>query len=306
MNNAPSRRRWHTIPRRLWPCLIAEYCFVRLLHRNHWPFWSEKRFRRQSRFLLRHHQTRDLFRHIEYGFAEWAVNLQSGNALLDVGTGHTVFAGYLAQQVPCRLVALDYDRYCEEFQRNFHAGLQLKDARVVFADATNSGLPAESFDRILAVSVIEHFPGDGDTRFMKEAARLLRPGGRLVVTVPALRDYQENERVVHYHGFERRYNAQALQDRLIGPSGLKAKCLYYILRRENGLTARFLRKYYPDLNHFFGAWYQSGNNLTFERCSHILTRTFLDIGESPDGTEIGALLLLEKTDTGQDLQDLQD
>jgi SAM-dependent methyltransferase len=284
----------YAVPRRLWPLLGAEYCFVRLFHRNRWPFWSEEAFRRQSEFLQRHHQTRDCFRHIEYGFAEWALNLQPGNDLLDVGTGETVFAGYLAQQVPCRLTALDHDRYCEEFLTGFYSDLRLPDFHLVFADATNSSLPDGAFDRILAVSVIEHFPDDGDTRFIREAARLLRPGGRLVITVPALNVYQENKEVVHYHGFERRYDVRALQERLIAPSGLIPRSLYYILRRENGLTARFLKKYHPDLNHLFGAWYRTENNLTLERYSHVLTHTFLDISDSPDGTEIGALLLLEK------------
>jgi len=41
----------------------------------------------------------------------------------------------------------------------------------------------EVFDAVVSISTVEHIPGDGDTRVMVEAARVLRPGGRVVVTV---------------------------------------------------------------------------------------------------------------------------
>lgn len=48
------------------------------------------------------------------------------------------------------------------------------------ADATDIPLPDNSFDRILAVECIFHFPSR--QRFLNEAARLLRPGGKLVLS----------------------------------------------------------------------------------------------------------------------------
>ncbi len=48
------------------------------------------------------------------------------------------------------------------------------------ADATDIPLPDNSFDRILAVECIFHFPSR--QRFLNEVNRLLKPGGRLVLS----------------------------------------------------------------------------------------------------------------------------
>lgn len=45
-------------------------------------------------------------------------------------------------------------------------------------------LPDDSFDVITSMSVIEHIPGDGDIIAIKEMWRLLKPGGKLLISVP--------------------------------------------------------------------------------------------------------------------------
>ena len=47
-------------------------------------------------------------------------------------------------------------------------------------------LPDESFDTALAIDVIEHV--ERPDRFCQEARRLLKPGGKLLITFPAMHD----------------------------------------------------------------------------------------------------------------------
>jgi SAM-dependent methyltransferase len=56
-------------------------------------------------------------------------------------------------------------------------------ARAVRGDALALPFPDGSFDKIIAAEVLEHIPDD--MAAMGELARVLRPGGRLAVTVPA-------------------------------------------------------------------------------------------------------------------------
>jgi SAM-dependent methyltransferase len=56
-------------------------------------------------------------------------------------------------------------------------------ARTVRGDATAMPFPTASFDAVIAAEVLEHIPLD--RRALAEIARVLRPGGRLAVTVPA-------------------------------------------------------------------------------------------------------------------------
>ena len=56
-------------------------------------------------------------------------------------------------------------------------------ARTVTGDALSLPFPDDSFDKIVAAEVLEHIPDDMSA--MAELLRVLRPGGRLAVTVPS-------------------------------------------------------------------------------------------------------------------------
>src|SRR5919109_2339880 len=99
--------------------------------------------------------------------------------------------------------------------------LEVQDARhLTYADAF--------FDRIFTISVIEHIPEAGDSEAMHEIARVLRPGGRLGLTVPfAAGGYAEEfVRGPIYERdstggetfYQRRYDRAALQARLLEPA----------------------------------------------------------------------------------------
>lgn len=81
-------------------------------------------------------------------------------------------------------------------------------AGVAFAigSAEHAPLRSASCDGALALDVIEHL--DDDAAALAETARLVRPGGFLMVTVPALPSLWGNQDVVSHH--KRRYTARAL------------------------------------------------------------------------------------------------
>jgi SAM-dependent methyltransferase len=58
-------------------------------------------------------------------------------------------------------------------------------------DATTISHEDNSFDRIFSVSVFEHIPDLGDVDAVKEVARVLKPGGIFVMTLPAYKNYLE-------------------------------------------------------------------------------------------------------------------
>jgi SAM-dependent methyltransferase len=51
-----------------------------------------------------------------------------------------------------------------------------------------------SFDGAYSVSVLEHIPAPGDEEALRELARVTKPGGRVVVTLPHARVYREDWR----------------------------------------------------------------------------------------------------------------
>jgi len=86
-------------------------------------------------------------------------------------------------------------------------------------------LPGASFDRVVSISVIEHIPDDSAA--IREMARVLKPGGLLALTTPFGPAFHQTGEVHHKDrsgrwtgDMDRVYTPQALQERLIGPSGL--------------------------------------------------------------------------------------
>ncbi len=82
--------------------------------------------------------------------------------------------------------------------------------RFQFAIGRAEALPlaARSFDVVLALDVLEHL--DDDVAGLREAALLTRPGGLLLVTVPALPILWGRQDVVSHH--RRRYTRRNLLD----------------------------------------------------------------------------------------------
>jgi SAM-dependent methyltransferase len=67
------------------------------------------------------------------------------------------------------------------------------DGRCRFERSTVAEAPlgAEAFDLVTSLSVVEHIPAPGDSEAVSRMWRAVRPGGRLVLTVPCSREAYE-------------------------------------------------------------------------------------------------------------------
>ncbi len=97
-----------------------------------------------------------------------------GLRLLDLGCGQGRHA-FEARRRGARVVAVDRERAdCKD------VGAQLDGAgTAVNGDGLALPFADGSFDRVIAAEVLEHLPAD--TTAMAELARVLKPGGRLVI-----------------------------------------------------------------------------------------------------------------------------
>ncbi len=111
----------------------------------------------------------------EYPWALQRAELRRGARVLDAGCGASIFPVYLAQagmhtsacdlEIPVGLgelhgVAIDYRR----------------------ADLLHLPFETAEFDAVFCISVIEHLPRDAAQAALQELGRVLRPGGRLLLT----------------------------------------------------------------------------------------------------------------------------
>jgi SAM-dependent methyltransferase len=68
----------------------------------------------------------------------------------------------------------------------------LPGVRFQLGDGRALPFPNGSFDHAYSVSVLEHIPDDGDFQALGELARVVRPGGRVVLTMPFAQEYRED------------------------------------------------------------------------------------------------------------------
>lgn len=138
----------------------------------------------------------------------------SGNALaLDVGAGQGLFVNHLFPAG--RVVAADDWPAC--LQRNRQRG-----GRPVGADAAHLPFHSDRFDYLFALDVLEHLPNDGEA--VQEWHRVLRPGGTLVLNVPAF-DCLWSAHDVQMGHF-RRYDRRKLRN-LLETAGFTCRRLTY-------------------------------------------------------------------------------
>ncbi len=104
----------------------------------------------------------------------------SGSRILDAGAGEQSYRKYCSHLV---YVAQDFAKYDG---RGDNAGLQTgtwdQSKLDIVSDITSIPEPDRSFDAILCVEVFEHLPEP--KKALTEFARLLRPGGHLILTAP--------------------------------------------------------------------------------------------------------------------------
>jgi glycosyltransferase involved in cell wall biosynthesis len=134
-----------------------------------------------------------------------------GDRVLEVGCGVGNFTRFLRDRA--HVVATDNnEHYLAVLHATFSRFDNVRIRRVDWGDPTLDGLGGEHFDTILCLNVLEHI--EDDDAALATFARLLEPGGRLVLQVPAMRAlYGEIDRAISHH---RRYERDSLVAQLQG------------------------------------------------------------------------------------------
>jgi len=175
----------------------------------------------------------DYCRFREVGEVAAALSQRPIESLLDVGCAGTLFPHYVARLFPgAAVVGIDNEEnlalaapQIENLARRAAAGGRV---RLFPADARALPFCDNRFDAATAVSVLEHIRGDGDVRAAVEMARVTRPGGLVVFSVPMAAEAIEQEADSSCPYFIRRYDRTALEERLIGPTrARRAKIRYF-------------------------------------------------------------------------------
>ena len=145
-----------------------------------------------------------------------------GRRVLDVGCAIGNITQYLLdRELVCGIDVVE--EFTAEIKRRFAGQSNFKAALFDIADPAVTALASENIDTIISVNVLEHV--EDDMQALDNMNRILEPGGKLLLLVPALQwlygtmDAADN----HY----RRYNKRMLRER-VSAAGFNVEKVYYM------------------------------------------------------------------------------
>lgn len=155
----------------------------------------------------------DPSRYLELPEARRELAARPGDRVLDLASPKLLGVQLAREGIDVTSVDL-YEDEIERWRRLTESETNL---RFEVADGRALPYPDASFDHAYSISVLEHIPDGGDRAVLGELARVVKPGGRVVVTLPhAERAYDEHrDRALYGSGdtfFQRWYDDAAVQD----------------------------------------------------------------------------------------------
>ena len=116
----------------------------------------------------------------EYNSLRRMLDLRPGDRLLDVGSGDGFWTARFATHC-AKVTGLEPDeRMLELAQTLYHRS----NVEYVRGSAESIAYPDRTFDKVVSVSCLEHF--SNPLQGLREMARVLKPGGRLAISVDSL------------------------------------------------------------------------------------------------------------------------
>ena len=222
--------------------------------------------------------------------------------ILDVGTGDSILPSFLMKEGNVEITCLDRFNWVDvqnQYARTSVDEDQLSKHKVVKSDLFEFN-PVSLFDIITCISVIEHFPGDSDSKAMKHMASLLKPGGILIITTPVnegyAKEFYRNEKVYGEYEdggtfYQRHYDVRGIDKRLIKPSGLREEERIYFGEYGYPFGQKFL---FPQLR-------KNPFKILYKWASPLFARKYLTYSDSPVSnstmsvdTASGIILVLTK------------
>ncbi len=200
-----------------------------------------------------------LIRYGEYRFTLEMLSPQPGETILDTGCESNIFILYLAY-LGCNMIGVDLNPQVWDLLRERKERVEAetgRDLQVDFQaqDATQLSLEPESVDKVIAISSVEHMfsdRGPGDRLAVAAMARVLRPGGLAVLTLPMSNGGPFHESPHGDAGFGapyRLYTPEALEERILSHPELETVSLRYLAQTTPDPC-------YEDLG-FFRFWMES-------------------------------------------------
>lgn len=199
-------------------------------------------------------------RYFEFDFADRSLEKAPGKTLLDVSSPR-LFPFWAATRRNFKVTMVNPDRHDLQESKILGRGLNKADQIEIRDDIVATSLPFadNSFDFLSCISVIEHLNDREDSQAMDEFVRVVKPGGKIILTFPVNYQFFEEFRAYDPYGtqdknnekelyfFARFYDEATINSRLLGNPHLKVVKKEYFVEKKPGW-----------FNHYIATWQKKG------------------------------------------------
>lgn len=276
--------------RRIHMLFLIGFCLFSLVKRTPgvWVqltviFWAFKDYFKGKRkyFDLLVFKTLDSFRFFEFDFFLKRLKDLKGRTILDVSSPRLLYLFLLKKHAGLKLIFTNPDKKDHSFTLKFLNYLGYS-ANVGHHNLLVQDLPhrPESFEIITCMSVLEHIPGDGDRDAVQKMWLMLKPGGRLLISVPCAKEpFEEYINLNDYdlynmdnEGFyfgQKFYSEELLEERIFATTGFPSCKKIYGEKIAGAFFRNRQWKFYPDYPLFKESFFVYRDYRFFSRISDL-------------------------------------
>lgn len=192
-------------------------------------------------------------RYLEFDFAKRHLSVSQKAKILDISSPR-VLGFYLCRKHPTiTYVMINPDK--EDRLETKKQLLAFTPHKFILTntDARKLPYPNGSFDAIISISVIEHIAGNGDRRAVKEMWRVLKHGGKLLITTHVTNTYEEEYRYIDQYNiynknkkkyfFQRMYDKKTIDKRIYKSIGDNPKIVEIFGEKEKGWFDEYVKRW---------------------------------------------------------------
>lgn len=168
-----------------------------------------------------------IVRYFEFDYVLNNLKIDKNSRILDISSPY-LFGFYLIDKTECKYKYINPDikdlANVNSLAKKLKFGVKYL-TECLDVESLNK-YPENYFDNVISISVIEHIANDGDSIALKEMWRVLKISGRLIVTFPVAKQYEEQfktddiynlqkSNVNNNYFFKRSYDEKNINKRLL-------------------------------------------------------------------------------------------
>ena len=196
-----------------------------------------------------------IVRYFEFAFGLESANWNLMSKCLDVSSPRLFYLYLLHTYDHITFDVLNPDLQDLQETAEYLKVLKLTD-RVTLTNCDIMSISTErnDYDLISSISVLEHIPDSQDKLALGKLWELLRPGGRLIITVPCANVYSEEWRETDVYGqgnpekegkffFQRFYDMPAIKERIIDELDVEPIIIKVFGEKKEGAYAEYEKRW---------------------------------------------------------------